>query len=78
MVLLGIFFPLLWLVAALMPLCFGESLWVRRAGIAAAGAACCYLILAVVIIPSLMTTRGRYDGGRGYYCDQSGQCYSRG
>lgn len=43
MVGLGFFFPLLWLAAAIMPFCFSRSLWVRRAAVAAAGAACCYL-----------------------------------
>lgn len=76
MVLLGIFFPILWVVAAMMPFCFGSSLWVRRAALAAASAACCYLILAVIILPATLVTRSRQPayGGGGYRCDQYGNC----
>lgn len=71
LVLLGILFPVLWVIPAFMPFCFGRSLWVRRAALTAALSACCYLLLAVIILPATLVTRSR---GMGHWCGYYGYC----
>lgn len=55
---LGIFFPFFWLVAILLPLCLpGTS--IRRVALASGIALLTYLIIAIILAPTLAVTRSR-------------------
>ena len=58
---LGFFFPVFWVVSAALPLCL-RGRQVRLAGLASVFAALLYLLLAVVLAPTMAAVHSR-DGG---------------
>lgn len=49
-----------WVVNMLLPCCFGRSMNVRRAAVAASMALCVYLVLAIILLPTMLVPRYRW------------------